>query len=87
MNDINCFKCVHWGDCKIGFNLNDCPDYRTAFEKYEIEKMLKDTYLELAQYDISKLPKSDSDKVAVIASKFRNIKSRKMYGVFKERDR
>lgn len=78
MSDINCFKCVHWGDCKIGFNSDDCPDYRTVFEKYEIEKMLKDTYLELARYDVFKLPKSDSDKLSVIAGEFRRIMVNKL---------
>lgn len=42
-------------------------------EKEVIEKILKETYLEVSNaYDVSDL-KSDGDKVACVASKFRQV--------------
>ena len=43
-----------------------------------ISEVLKDTYGEICKLDISKLPKSDAEKIEYIAHKFRDVAFKKL---------
>jgi hypothetical protein len=78
MSEKSCLNCIHWMGCISNLNADECNDYKRIFDIFMIENILKETYFEVANYDVSKLPKSDSDKLSVIAGEFRRIMVNKL---------